>query len=145
MEALFPHFSLPTTALTESQPRCISQSIDYAREAEEAARLPVAAECHSLVYHARYCSELAQERGRGQQGQTLVERSKMLGHPGSEKRGQAHAGLRAFGTACATADITNDDQGRTRRSAKLLCVGPGTATKKNSSGKKRSYGLAVYF
>ena len=35
---LVPCFSLPTTVLTESRPRRISQSTDYAREAE-AARL----------------------------------------------------------------------------------------------------------
>src|SRR5260370_18404146 len=39
MDALVPRFSLPTTVFIESQPRCISQSTDYAREAEEAALL----------------------------------------------------------------------------------------------------------
>ena len=34
MDALVPCFSLPTTVLTESRPRRISQSTDYAREAE---------------------------------------------------------------------------------------------------------------
>jgi len=39
MDVLVPRFSLPTTVFIESQPRCISQSTDYAREAEEAALL----------------------------------------------------------------------------------------------------------
>jgi len=41
MDALVPRFSLPTTVLTESQPRCISQSTDYAREAEAAGLEPL--------------------------------------------------------------------------------------------------------
>ncbi len=43
--------------------------------------------------HFRYCSELTQGRWRGQQGQTLVERIEVLGHPGAEQRGQTHAGF----------------------------------------------------
>jgi len=39
MDVLVPRFSLPTTVLTESRPCCISQSTDYAREAEEAVGL----------------------------------------------------------------------------------------------------------
>src|SRR6266446_2421528 len=64
----------------------------------------------TISYSSGYCSDLAQGRWRGQQGQTLAERIEMLGHPGSEKGGQAHAGLRAFGTACAAADFASDDQ-----------------------------------
>ncbi len=40
----------------------------------------------------------------------MVKRIEVLGHPGTEKRGQAHAGLRAFGTARAAADLARDDQ-----------------------------------
>src|SRR5260370_32820465 len=47
MDALVPRFSLPTTVLTESWLRHISQSIDYAREAEAAAAL-ARAECHRI-------------------------------------------------------------------------------------------------
>ena len=42
--------------------------------------------------------------------QTLVKRIEVLGHPGSEKRGQAHADLTAFGTMRAAADLASDDQ-----------------------------------
>jgi len=34
-------FSLPTTGLTESQPRCISRRTDYARETEAAGLEPL--------------------------------------------------------------------------------------------------------
>jgi hypothetical protein len=39
MGVLVPCFSLPTTVLTESRPRRISQSTDYAREAEKASEV----------------------------------------------------------------------------------------------------------
>jgi hypothetical protein len=38
MDALFVRFSLPTTMFNESEPRSISQSIDYVRETEAAGR-----------------------------------------------------------------------------------------------------------
>src|SRR2546427_11709504 len=41
-------YSSPTTIFTESQPCCISQSIDYAG-VSEAAGLPAQAECHSVL------------------------------------------------------------------------------------------------
>ena len=58
----------------------------------------------------RNCSDLTQRRCGCQQGQTLGERIEVLGHPGSEKRGQAHAGPTAFGTARAAADLASDNQ-----------------------------------
>jgi hypothetical protein len=45
MDVLLPRFSLPTTMFTESEPRSISQSIDYVRETE-ATGLPAPVECH---------------------------------------------------------------------------------------------------
>src|SRR5947209_870799 len=57
----------------------------------------------------RKCSDLTQRRLRGQQGQTLVERIEVLGHPAAKKTGQAHPGVTAFGTARAATDLASDN------------------------------------
>ena len=45
---LSPCFSSSTTRGNESSPRDISPSLAYRREAKEAARFPIAAECHEI-------------------------------------------------------------------------------------------------
>ena len=58
MDALFLCFSSSTTMDTESWLRHISPSIDYRREAKEAALASAAAECHNTKDHSKIVAAL---------------------------------------------------------------------------------------
>ena len=74
MDAPTPRFSLPTTGLSESSPRDISQSTDYAREAEEAVGMYPLAECH--MYCTAY-SHKSESRSNRYEASRICQRSIM--------------------------------------------------------------------
>src|SRR5258708_979974 len=96
-----------------------------------------------IILSGRYCSELTQRRWRGQQSEALLERIEVLCHPGAKEACQAHAGLTAFGTACAATDLASDDQRANTALRQIVVRGnAGNGHKDKEFGQKAFDALA---